>query len=342
MGNEIWVAGYPSFVGGADTELDHNIDLWREYNFDINLVPMFGCDTRMKELCNQRGCKTLTYDKGIFKDKIVVSFCNGEFLKKLPEIMEYGRPKKIIWFNCMTWTFDNEIIALKNGWIDYCGFVSNYQKNLLLPQLEQKSNVSIKVFGNYKPYYNPNNLSQNLQFTYKPPLTHFCMGRVSRDDGSKFAHDMWNIFYKVNSPLPTKTFILGFGSNALKKCGSAPTGLDWQTWTPGTIPVKELYGRLHCLIHKTGGSRESYCRVVPECYAAGVPIIVENNYAFSELVKDQETGFLCGNSDEMSFRASQLAFDEKLRKDIAHNAYQYLINTIANKEECIRPWMELD
>jgi len=39
--DEIWVAGYPSFVGGADTELDHNIDLWRMHNIDVNLVPMF-------------------------------------------------------------------------------------------------------------------------------------------------------------------------------------------------------------------------------------------------------------------------------------------------------------
>ena len=31
MPNQIWIAGYPSFYGGADTELDHNIDLWRRF-----------------------------------------------------------------------------------------------------------------------------------------------------------------------------------------------------------------------------------------------------------------------------------------------------------------------
>ena len=41
---EIWIAGYPSPFGGADTELDHNIDLWLGQGVAVYLVPMFGCD----------------------------------------------------------------------------------------------------------------------------------------------------------------------------------------------------------------------------------------------------------------------------------------------------------
>jgi glycosyltransferase involved in cell wall biosynthesis len=339
--NEIWVAGYPSFVGGADTELDHNIDLWREYSVDINLVPMFGCDNKMRKLCDSRGCKTIPYTKDIFKDKIVVSFCNGEFLKKLPEIMEYGKPKMIIWFNCMTWLFDNEIIAIKNKWIDYYGFVSEYQKKLLLSAIQSRTDSTVQEFDGYKPYFNPKNISQNLAFNYRIPKDYFCMGRISRDDGSKFSSDMWNIYYKESSPLPTKTFILGFGENAFRKCGSAPVGLDWQTWSAGAIPVKECYDRLHCLIHKTGGSRESYCRIVPECYATGIPIITENHYALPELIINGETGFLCDSSDEMSYRASQLAFDESFRKKIIDNAYNHLVNNISNSIQCIKPWLNI-
>lgn len=338
---ELWIAGYPSFVGGADTELDHNIDLWRQYDIDVNLVPMFGCDPKMQKICDDRKCRTIPYHKAIFKDKIVVSFCNGEFLKRLPEIMEYGKPKQVIWFNCMTWLFNEEIIAINNKWIDLHGFVSEYQKNTLQLQIQQKTGKDINILEGYKPYFNINNLSQNLEFIYRSPKNHFCMGRVSRDDGAKFSQDMWNIFYKVNAPLPTKTFILGFGPNAFAKCGQAPNGLDWQIWSPGAIPVKELYSKLHCLIHKTGGSKESYCRIVPECYAAGVPMIVENNYAFKELVVNNETGFLCDSSDEMSHRASELAFNEVLRKKIIYNAHSYLIDTISNQYKCILPWLSI-
>jgi glycosyltransferase involved in cell wall biosynthesis len=117
--------------------------------------------------------------------------------------------------------------------------------------------------------------------------------------------------------------------------------LDWQTWLPNQIPVSEFYQKLHCIIHKTGGSRESYCRIVPEAYAAGVPIIVEDNYAFPELVIDGVTGFRCKSSDEMSFRASELAFNESRRKGIIEAAYDHLRNVIASEERCWKAWEPL-
>ncbi len=328
----MWIAGYPSLYGGADTELDHNINLLRKYGVEVHLVPMFGYDPKMRLRCDELGCKTHEYKADVFKDRIALSYCNENFLEKFPEIVKTGRPEKVIWFNCMTWTFEKELEAHRRGWIDYFGFVSEYQKKCLLPALQKKT--AVQVFEGYKPYYSV----EDTTFRYKEPGEHFKMGRISRDDGGKFSSDMWNIFHKVNSPIPTKTFILGWGENAKEKCGEPPAGLDWATYAPGSMPIKKFYHNLDCIIHKTGGSRESYCRIVPEAYAHGVPIIVEDDYAFPELVIDGETGFRCKSSEEMSYRASQLAFDEKLRKDIIYNAYEYLKKNIANKEMCWSAW----
>ena len=113
--NELWVAGYPSFVGGADTELDHMIDVWRHYDVPVHLVPMFGCDERMRELCDKRGCHTHEYHDGIFKDQLVISYCNGEFLKKLPQIMDAGRPAKVLWANCIDMAFRTGIGGSQTG-----------------------------------------------------------------------------------------------------------------------------------------------------------------------------------------------------------------------------------
>ncbi len=271
---EIWVAGYPSFVGGADSELDHNIDLWIMNGLDVNLVPMPGFDASMKSHCDRRGCKTHTFHPGIFKDKVVTSFCNGEFLDKLPQIYETGKPAAVIWFNCMTWKFDKELVAIQNNWITLHGFVSNYQKSILLPLLQEAG--AVQELEGYRPYFNPHNISQNLNFEYHKPDKWFSVGRVSRDDYMKFSEDMWNIYYKICVPKHKKVFILGFGANARKRCGNAMQGLDVQVWDPGMIPVRELYRILHCIVHKTGGSRESYCRIVPEAYKSGVPLIVED------------------------------------------------------------------
>jgi len=236
----------------------------------------------------------------------------------------------------MTWTFEAELEAHRNGWIDYHGFVSAYQKGWLKPALEKVR--SVQEFEGYRPYFNPENEAQKVTFSYRPPTTYFGVGRVSRDDAGKYSHDMWNIFYKVCTPIPKKVFVLGYGSNAHERCGSAPAGLDWQIWMPNGITASQLLERIHCLIHKTGGSRESYCRVVVEAYASGAPVVVEDDFAFPELVEDGVTGFRCRSSDEMSFRASELAFDEPRREQMILAARRFLVEEIASADRCWQAW----
>jgi intein/homing endonuclease len=241
--------------------------------------------------------------------------------------------------NCMTWTFPKELDAQENGWINFHGFVSSYQRKLLQPQLEKHGDIV--ALDGYRPYFNPNNELQQISFAYRQPQRWFASGRISRDDQNKFSQDMWSIFYKICAPIQKKTFILGFGRNAQQRCGPPPKGFDVQAWDAGTIPVKEIYTRLHCIIHKTGGSRESYCRIVPEAYAYGVPVITEDDYAFPDLIVNGVTGFRCKSSDEMSYRASELAFDEEKRKKMIYAAYDHLIGEIASSERCWQPWKDL-
>lgn len=337
MTAELWVAGYPSFVGGADVELDHNIDLWRSFGVEVHLVPMFGKDPRMEALCNQRGCLTHEYHPAIFEDKIVVSYCNGNFLDKLPDIYQSGPPRSVLWFNCMTWTFEPELAAQRRGWITHFGFISDYQRRHLIPKLTD-CGQPVRELEGYIPFFNPDNHSQQIQFQYRPPTNWFGVGRVSRDDAGKYSPDMWSIFNKVCAPIHVKAFVLGYGPNAHERCGAAPPGLDWQTWLPNEVSVKDLFDRLHCVIHKTGGSRESFCRVILEAAAFGVPVIVENDYAFPELIVNGETGFLCNSSDEMAFRASQLAFDEELRHRIIIQSRERLMHRFANRDAAWSPW----
>jgi glycosyltransferase involved in cell wall biosynthesis len=330
--NEIWVAGYPGFLGGSETELYNNILLWRMKGVQVNLVPLFSPDPSMVKRCTELGCLTHIYDHRIFKGRLVVSFCCKEFLDLLPFIINEGKPEAVIWFNCMTWLFSGEIIAHQNKWIDYFGFVSEYQKSLLYPELEKINPV--RDLKSYAPYFH----LESEMFRCADIRDKFTVGRCSRDDASKYPFDLWRIFYKISSPVPVKSVIMGWGNNAIRKCGFPPMGTDWEGIAPNQMPVREFYRKVDCVIHKTGGSRESYCRIVPEAYAYGVSLIVENNFAFPQLVENTITGFLCNSSDEMSFRASQLAFDGSLRKKMILNGYQFLRENIANVEKCWEPW----
>lgn len=336
MRREIWVAGFPSAYGGADTELDHQIDLWRDHGVEVHLVPMFGATPRMKESALGRGCAIHAYRDDIFRDRTVVSFCNGNFLDRLPAIMSAGRPAKVIWFNCMTSLFDAERIAHQNGWIDLFGFVSEYQRRCLAPQLEE-----IRPFESlpYRPFFNVSRIA----WRYRAWDGCYSVGRISRDDGSKFADDTWRIFDRVLVPgsLKKKVYILGYGPNAAARIGPAPRGLDWRTWGGNEIPATDFYRTIDTMIHKTGGSRESYCRVLIEAYAHGVVPIVEADYAFPELVIHGETGFMASDSDEMSYLASMLAMRPEEHRRVAENGRRHLEESLVDPEACWRGWEEV-
>lgn len=336
MPREIWVAGFPSRYGGADTELDHQIDLWRAYDLDVHLVPMFGADRPFIESVLGRGCQVHDYRDDVFSGRIVVSYCNGPFLEKLPAICAVGRPRCTVWFNCMTWHFDAEKDAHARGLIDRFGFASEYQKGMLLPELERIAPVQVL------PYWPHFSLSR-MGWRYREWDGCYKIGRISRDDENKFAPDTWQIFDRVLTPshLKKKVYVLGFGPNAERRIGSAPPTLDWRTWSPDEISSTEFFRNIDTMIHKTGGSRESYCRVLLEAYAHGVVPIVEHDYAFPELVVHGETGFMTSDSDEMSYYASWLAMNPREHRRMAESGRKYLEDVICDPARSWSGWEKL-
>jgi hypothetical protein len=272
----------------------------------------------------------------VFADRLVLSWCNGQFLERLPSIMYAGRPARIVWFNCMTWLFDREREAHERGWIDYFGFVSPFQKQILHPQLEEIA--AVQSFE-YVPFFN----CARVDWQYREWAGTYRLGRISRDDANKFAHDTWRIFDRVLVPkgLSKKVFILGYGENAASRIGSAPLGLDWRTWLPNEIGAEEFYRTVDTLVHKTGGSRESYGRMVVESYAHGVVPIVEDDFAFPNLVVHGETGYRSNDSDEMSYFASHLAANPELHRRLAQNGRAFLEEQLVNRDRCWAGWQQV-
>ena len=340
MPNEIWVAGYPSFYGGADTELDHNIDLWRRFGIGVHLVPMHGQDPAMTLRCDARGCRTHSYTPDIFAGKIVISFCNGEFLKELPNIAAHGRPRSLLWANCMTWSFDKELDAHRSGMIDYFLFQSRYQRRLLQPALQAIG--AVNVMENYRPFFSIRNFCDPSTFVDKP-TEYFGVGRISRDDGDKYHVDTWRMLAKVSSPRPVKAFMLGFGENAKQKCGASPPcdWLDWMYWGPRAISAYDLLKRIHVLLHITGGSRENWPRTVLEAWAAGVVPIVDADYGVREMVTDGVDGFHARSPDEAAYLASRLAFDPRLLARMVRAGRETLKREHCDAERCIQPFLKL-
>ena len=343
---EIWVAGYPSFVGGADTELDHQITLWRQAGIEVHLCPVNGFDPAqhnpaMVESVNNRGCITHQYEHGIFKDKLVFALCNDLVLKKAPTIALTGKPAALIWGNCMTWTMDTEKEANDLGLIDAHVFQSDYQRTRLTNELSKTGKVT--EWTGYQPWFDASRFPMRMRSSGN----YFGVGRISRDDPSKFHPFMWRMFGKVSAPFPVKCFVLGYGEKSTEQHGdpndpkTGCTWLDFMTWWMGGISSVEFYQKIDCLMHITGGSRENWPRCVLEAWANGVVPITDDDWGLTEMIEDGVTGFRCKSTDEAAYRASQLAFDEDLRRSMSEAGLKEIRDNHGNAQKAVEEWANL-
>lgn len=344
MPHELWIVGYPSFVGGADTELDHQIDLWTEFKWEIHLCPVDGFspenhDPKMVDSVKERGCIVHQFDVDKFKDKVILAMCNDGLLKQLSNIHIAGKPKAVIWANCMTWPMDAEKMCHRLGLIDYYIFQSHYQKQRLMAELTPV-NSDVTVFDKYIPWFN----HSRFPMKHKEPANYFGVGRVSRDDPAKFHPATWKMYGQITAPLPVKTFILGFGENSQKSLGLPEKSciwLDYLTWGMGGISITEFYSKIHVMVHLTGGSRENWPRCVMEAWANGVVPIVDNDFGCTEMIENGLDGFLVNSPEEASFKTSVLAWDNDLRREMVEAGFKTLKEKHSDKTRAIAGWNEL-
>jgi hypothetical protein len=106
----IFVAGYPSDIGGANTELWHTVKLWRRFGLDVTLLPTWEAPLEWKHRLDAIGCRTVALSPpgtgGAFLDgvpglagSIVVSMCNTRFLAVAEQFRARGC--RIVWLGCM-------------------------------------------------------------------------------------------------------------------------------------------------------------------------------------------------------------------------------------------------
>ena len=356
---EIWVSGYVHSCGGAGPELAHQIDLWRSYGVEVHLC-VFASDDEVlrpdnarRQWCEARGVHTHLYEPGIFRDKVLVSFCQNDFMERLPEICATGRPRTVVWFNCMTWNHGDEPGYLRDGLIDVFGFQSRYQRDALMPVLQETAQDCgrlVRELEGYVPFYSLQ--ADNLhapRFELRAPGEKFVIGRLSRDDPNKWPANFWELCSRIATPRPKKIFAVGYGPHAHEKCGDPQQQpfackLDriwWGYCADSRQLMTEFWPRVHLLFHKWDSFRENYPRALLEAMAAGVPIICDRAGGNPELIIDGVTGFLVESDDEAVYRASQIAWDNSLRLRLIKNAHQWLHENVANAAKCWEPWRVL-
>ena len=336
----VFLVGCPGEMGGANVEAWHTVKLWRRAGIDVNIIPTWGIDPRWKARLDAIGCTTHQIRPEELEripdlaGSLVVGFCNGEFLRLAHRFRALGCP--LIWANCMTFLFELEKqVWAEHGPADAFVFQSEFQQKQLEPQL-----VS---FG-YDP--STGHLIRGAfdfdEWKFQPrphgPNEPFVVGRAARPAPDKWSSNLWRIYDRI-AYRHRQAIVMGVDEKTLAKIGPPP---PWASiLRPMAIPTREFFAQLHCLLPVNGGARENWPRVGLEAFAAGVPIVAQNEWGWREMVVHGETGFLGNCDDELSFYAALLAYDEDLRMKIIHAARERLVTELANPEKLITAWLSL-
>ncbi|TWT61708.1 glycosyltransferase [Rubinisphaera italica] len=315
MLNELCVIGHPSRLGGADTELDHQIRCWLAMGIEVHLCHTYPLDQNIRGMgLEAMGC---VYheprDWASLEGLHCISFCNGEFLKYLPEIKQYARSTTFV--NCMSWNFDLEVEHQKRGLIDFHLYQSQHSF--------ERVSIKLKESDNYRPmFFNPYFDAEEFPFVRDRSQEKFRFGRISRDDADKYGDQQLWIYETMTAPVLKEGLILGWGQNAEKKFGHRPPDYI-QPIKPGGLSQRAFYAQCEAIIMTTN-TFENLPRVGFEAMASGSILIVDNRGGWKLEIEDGVTGWLCDDHREFVYKASRCAFEEEERDQMRLAARQKL------------------
>ena len=339
MTSPLYIAGYPSELGGANTELWHTVKLWRRFGAEVTLLPTWQAEPRWRARLEAIGCRTIESNPDNLQnvpglaESIVISLCNTKFLVAARRFQELGC--RIVWLGCMNWLFPAERLHYaRHGCFDCHVFQSRYQRDRLVPQLrrygldDRRARVIRGALDVEEFPFEP------LPHSPGEPLV---IGRVSRAEPDKFAHNLWQVYGRV--PHPIRARVLGWSRDIEARLGRAPAWAE--CFPPASRPVRPLLGSLHVVVYKGGGAVENWPRVGLEAMAAGVPLVVEAQGGWNEMIRHGETGYLCRSDDEMAYYTARLAYDEEHRMAMAAQARASLVEELVEPETIWREWMSV-
>lgn len=326
--SDLCVVGHPSRVGGADTELDHQIRCWQAMGIRVHVCHTGVIDGHLKSLRLQE--RNVIYhtsrDWKSLEGLDCISFCNGDFLTNLPQIAKYARTTS--WVNCMTWNFDREVEMHAHGMIS----LHLYQTAHGLERVGAKLRASGNFEGmQFTPYFH----AEDFPFHCNRPRDKFRFGRISRADADKFNHRQLWIYETMTAPVLKEGLILGWNERIAAKLGKQPDAYI-RALPEGAVSQQEFYKTCEAIILSTD-TFENLPRVGFEAMSSGSLLVVDRRGGWQLQVEDGVSGWLCHDDREFVYKASRCAFENEERDRMRHQARIKLEKTWG-MEAAMRSW----
>ena len=340
----IYMMGWPSAYGGANSERWHTLKLWRKMGLDVTVIPSgvrmpdhadwiprldaIGCEIA------HPGTADLTGD-----GKIAVSFCDSGFRNAASQLRKTGW--KTIYVPCMLAPYLEEKYGQPIA--DLYVFQSIYQRDQLLPALGLPEGCYRMIRGAFD--------ASEFKHNPKPhkPGEPFVVGKLASGgyrletnaDGShdavarldKWPADLWAQYARIPYA-PLRARVMGWTAEVQEKCGPPP---PWAEALPqGAETTQQFLESIHCLLPGLGCCAENWPRIALEARAVGVPIIAENKGGWKEILTGSgwANDALVTDAEQQAFRVAAIAhgYDAPIAYDFGSDSVQ---------NEVGKAWLEL-
>jgi hypothetical protein len=312
MIDELCVVGHPTRLGGADTELDHQIRCWQNMGVTVHICHTGELDGNCLSMkLEERGCVYHESRDWQSLDGLhAVSYCNGEFLDELPEIRKWARTTTFV--NCMTWNFDAELRCQEQGLIDFHLYQTQHGRERVGKRLGELAATYRPLM--VTPYFH----GEEFPFYDDRPNDKFRFGRISRGDADKFNEQQLWIYETMTAPQLKEGYIVGWDHRARDKFGRDPDDYIY-TYPEGGLTPQQFYGICEAVIMTTD-TFENLPRVGFEAMASGSVLVVDRRGGWCTLVENGVTGWLCDDDREFVYKGSRCAFEHEERERMRYAA----------------------
>jgi len=291
--------------------------LWRKAGWGVTIIPTWdeSPGNHWPGRLIAAGCKivnatqdTVASVSGI-AGSTVVAFCNQFACRAWPAMHAVGC--RLVYSPCMTYPTDPEREVFPTCPPTAAHFQSRFQAALLGPQYA--------AWGTKHQVVIPGAFDlDSFPFRPKDREHRFVVGRLARPEPTKWPRALWSILGDVRKHrIDLRALCMGWHADLSSKCGQPPA---WAECLPtGSCSARHFLAQCDALLCMNGGDKENWPRVGLEAMAAGVPIVAERRWGWTEML-DDSTAALVETPLEATAALIRLATDDIYRQTLIVNA----------------------
>jgi len=336
--NKLYVFGWPSHYGGADTKLDNTLRLVNSF-MDITVIPNQDMQLNQKEWYDQytaMGINCISRDEfnklGDKLDGFALALSNGSFTSGIT-LCRIAKEKglKVLWGNEMMWNFPGELSCIKSGYIDAVLYSSKFNREVL----ENSYNDARPGIENYVV----DNYIDPTRYPYKQRNnSQFAIGRLSRADKEKYSLD-FPVFYESLGLKNVKYRVMAWDSKLHSIYKWHSFGSEWEFLAQEQEKVTDFLYSLDLFVYKLGHTfRESWGRTTVEAMLTGCVPVVPTGHNFAEFILQGKTGFMCETFEDYRSVCQELQRNPGLRNTIGKQASAYAGSVICDSKKHEEIW----